>query len=46
MVVGPVASLFDEGRRETVGISLVVGEFRVDVVKDLPNTVSSVIESQ
>jgi hypothetical protein len=35
VVVGPVASLFQEARRKTVRVGLVVGELRVDVVEDL-----------
>ena len=37
VVVGPVARLFDEGGRETVGEGLVVGKLRVDEVVELDN---------
>jgi hypothetical protein len=35
VIVGPVTSLLDEGRGETVSIGPVVDELRVDEVEDL-----------
>lgn len=35
VVVGPVTSLLKEGGRKTVGIGLVVGQLRVDVIVNL-----------
>ena len=35
VVVGPMTSLLKEGGRQTVGIGLVVGQLRVDVIVNL-----------
>ena len=35
VVVGPVTSLLNESGRKTVGIGLVVGQLRVDVIVNL-----------